>query len=103
MNLSIVSPLGVSFEGPVEAITVDTTAGQLTILPMHADYLAFFDVTQVQITPFESGTEAPESLWACNGYLHVKGDDVFVIAQLTDPDEDVVRAVHLSLAEARAR
>ena len=102
MNLSIVSPLGVSFEGPVDGVTVDTIAGQLTILPMHADYLAFFDVTQVQITPRVNGPEAPASLWACNGYVHVKGDNVFVIAQLTDPDENVVRAVQVSLTQARS-
>lgn len=97
----MVSPLGTAFEGEIESVRIDTRSGQLTIMPQHADFLAFFDVTEVRIAPLAGGPDAPEAVWACAGHVHVKGDDVFVIAQFTDPEERTVRAVNGRLVSAR--
>ncbi|MFJ3395253.1 hypothetical protein [Leifsonia aquatica] len=99
MKLSIVSPGGSGFEGTIESLTVDSLGGQLTILPLHADFLAFFDMTEIRVITTDATRF--DDLWACDGYVQVNGAHVYVIAQFTSSCEAEVREVRQHLASVR--
>ena len=99
LELQIVTPKGMRFEGKAESLTVNTTTGQICIMAGHTDYMAAVVIGKAKIVSENN------SLFAVcgNGFLSVSNGKCNLLANsfdfASDLNEDVLKE-ELSCAEA---
>lgn len=96
--LEILTPERQFFEGEVEALTVTTTDGELTILKNHTPITAPLIVGNIHIKQNGSWRHAFQS----EGFLEVDEDGTHVFVQACEWPEDI-DASRANAAEHRAR
>lgn len=86
-NLKIVTPYGVHYEGPAEAITVRTKVGDVSVWANHIDMVTALGIGKATVTVNDKKRFA-----ACSGgVLSVLKGDVTVLASTFEWREDIDR------------
>ena len=84
-DLQVVTPFGMRFEGKAEAITVNTTAGMITVMAGHTDYMAAVVVGKARIKTEDTSLSA-----VCgNGFLSVENGKCNLLANSFDFASDL--------------
>ncbi len=97
ITFKIVTPTGISYEGPVDSVIADTTSGQVTILPEHTPLFSVLEAGEVYVKV--DGKQ--ESFAVIGGFLDVRpGSTVSVIADGAEGMETLDESV---IEEAIAR
>ena len=91
-DLQIVTPRGTRFDGKAESLTVNTSAGMITIMAGHTDYMA-----AVTIGKAKTVSDGVSQYAVCgSGFLSVLGGKCTLIAGsfdvAADLDEEAVKA-----------
>jgi F-type H+-transporting ATPase subunit epsilon len=98
LTLSIVTPEGTRFEGPVERVVVPGTEGDFGVLPGHERFLSPVRIGELEIESTSGGR-----MWAAvsDGFAEVNADKVVLMVDSCEfaPDIDAARAER---AKARA-
>jgi len=110
VQLTIVTPEGVRFEGPVDRVVVPGTEGDFGVLPGHERFLSPVRIGELQI---ERPGGAP--MWAAvtDGFAEVTGDKAVLMVDTCEFADDIdtaraerarARAEHeMELLKARAQ
>lgn len=77
MNLKIVSPTEIVFEGDVDFVVLPGSIGQLGILPKHAPLLSTLKEGRVRIRREKTG---PETFDISGGFVEVLKDRLTLLA-----------------------
>jgi len=76
LELNIVTPTGISYQGEAKSVLVHTTDGDVCILPNHSNYVATLAIGRIKIT-----TETGIRIAACSGgFISVAGKAVNIVA-----------------------
>ena len=81
LNLRILTPDKILFEGEVDKLIVPATDGELGILPKHAPLVSLLGMGEMRATA--NGTVDYYALFG--GYIHVSTDHVSVLAEEAEP------------------
>ncbi len=97
-DLQVVTPFGMRFEGKAEALTVNTTAGMISVMAGHTNYMAAVVIGKAKIK-----TENDTLAAVCgNGFLSVENGKCNLLANsfdfASDLDKEKVKN-DLTLAE----
>ena len=97
-NLKIITTEGVHFEGAVEAITVRTVAGDVSVWANHSDYVTALGIGKASIT-----VNGEKRLAACSqGVLTVIKGDVTVLASTFEWQDQIdEERANLALEQAK--
>ena len=85
LNLKIVTPEEVVFEGEAEQVNVSTTQGELGILPHHASLMAKLIPGELKIK--RSGKISYFAIG--DGFLQVEGNDLTIMTDLAEGAEEI--------------
>ena len=85
LQLKIVSPEKVEFDGPVESVLVPGTMGQFEILTNHAPIISSLEKGTVVYT-LESGEK--NRLDICGGFVEVQKNVVSLCVEINDTGEN---------------
>ena len=98
IQLTIVTPEGVRFEGPVDRVVVPGTEGDFGVLPGHERFLS-----PIQIGELELEVPGAKSRWAAvsDGFAEVSGDKVVLMVDSCEFAVDI-DAARAERARARA-
>ncbi len=97
LNLKIVTPERIVFEGTVDSVTAMTENGEITILPNHIPLATLLKAGEMRV--MMKGEEV--LLAASTGLLEVKaGNEIVVLAQTAERSEELELAV---IEEAKKR
>lgn len=84
-NLKIFTPYGVHYEGPADAITLRTVAGDLSIWPKHSNTVTALDIGRCTVV-----IDGEKRTAACNrGLLNVTKNNVQVLAATFEWKEEI--------------
>lgn len=97
MTFQLITPERTVFEGEVEKVTVNTTTGQITILPHHLPLISTIEAGELVVT--QQGKEYPMSL--AGGFVDVRRPNTVLI--LADSAERVEEIDETRAEEARQR
>jgi F-type H+-transporting ATPase subunit epsilon len=75
LQLTIVTPLGEAFHGPVEAVVLPGTEGDFGVLPRHERLMTSLRVGEVEIKTASGTRRASTS----EGFADVSGEEVVVM------------------------
>jgi len=99
LQLTIVTPEGTRYDGPVESVVVPGTEGDFGVLPGHERFLAPVRIGELEVR----GANDPGRRWAAvsSGFADVNAERVVLLVDSCEfaPDIDEARAEH---ARARA-
>ena len=97
IELTIVTPQGIVYQGPVESVVLPGTEGEFGVLENHERFLAPLRIGEVEIQTREGSTFAA----IADGFADVDGEEVTVLVESCEVagDIDVARA---ELARERA-
>lgn len=84
-DLQIVTPFGMRFEGKAEALTVNTTAGMITIMAGHTNYMAAVVIGKAKVVT----TDATLPAVCGNGFLSVENGNCNLLANSFDFASDL--------------
>lgn len=85
MNLKILTPEKVAYEGEVDELIVPTTNGEITILPHHVDLLT--QVGEGEITIKSKGKN--QHIAATGGFLQINKDTITLLADYAVRSEEI--------------
>ena len=85
LNLKIVTPEEVVFEGEAEQVNVSTTQGELGILPHHASLMAKLIPGELKIK--RSGKISYFAIG--DGFLQVEGNNLTIMTDLAEGAEEI--------------
>lgn len=85
INLKIVTPEEIVFEGEADQVNVSTTQGELGILPHHANLMAKLIPGELRIK--KSGKT--NSLAIGDGFLQIENNELTVMTDLAQNAEDI--------------
>jgi len=96
LQLTIVTPEGVRYEGPVESVVVPGTEGDFGVLPGHERFLAPVRIGEVEV-------RGPDGRWAAvsDGFADVDGERVVLLVDSCEFAGDI-DAARAERARARA-
>jgi F-type H+-transporting ATPase subunit epsilon len=98
IQLTIVTPEGVRFEGPVDRVVVPGAEGDFGVLPGHERFLSPVRIGELQLeTPGSNGNWAAVS----DGFAEVSGDKVVLMVDSCEFATDI-DAARAERARARA-
>lgn len=85
LNVSIVTPDGLVYEGVAQMVIARTKAGELGILPGHVPLVAPLKIDIVRLK-VESGEE-----WVAvnGGFMEVNGEEVNILADTAEREQDI--------------
>jgi len=99
MIVDIVTPVRKLVEGAkVDAVKLPSAAGQLTILPGHADLLTLLGTGEMSFS--QDGRERKFAV--SYGFVEVRRDKVLILAETTEESQEIDRG-RASEAEKKAR
>lgn len=84
-NLKILTPEHKFFDGDVEAVTVESPDGQVTILPGHADIIMPVSVGMIKIKKGGEWSEAVNS----EGFMETTGLGTTIFVQACEHPEEI--------------
>ena len=85
MNLQIITPEKIAYEGEVEQVTLPTKDGEITIL---ADHIPLISTMKHGELTIKNGDE--EVLMAvCNGFIEVKKNHITILTDIAERAEDI--------------
>ncbi len=86
IQFKIVTPAGVMFESPIDALTLPTIEGQITVLPNHIPLMSLLQPGEMTIV--KDGTQAHFAI--SRGILEVGADShVAVLSDTADRAQDI--------------
>lgn len=85
MNLKVITPEKVFFDGPINEIIVPTPSGEIAILPGHINLLT--QVADGEVTIKSSSKE--QYLAVTNGFLQVQKDEVSLISDFAIRSDEI--------------
>jgi F-type H+-transporting ATPase subunit epsilon len=90
MNVMVVSPEKVLYEGEAEMVAARTVDGEIAFLPNHTPFLGALGTAQVRVV-FPEGEQA---IAVHEGFVEVSGESVVVLSDVAELPEqiDVPRA-----------
>ncbi len=92
MNFKIITPLRTALDAEVVSVKLPATAGEMEVLPGHADIIA--SVANGELSYRPAGGEA-KSLFVGGGFLQVEGDRVLLVTdtalEAAEIDTDTVQ------------
>src|SRR3972149_6194432 len=97
MTFQLISPERVVFEGEVEKVTVNTTSGQITILPNHLPLVSTIEAGELLVT--QQGKTYPLAI--AGGFVEVRKPNTVLI--MADSAEKVEEIDEQRAEEARRR
>jgi F-type H+-transporting ATPase subunit epsilon len=94
MQVMVVSPEKVLYEGTAEMVVARTTDGDAAFLPGHAAFLGALGTAQVRVILPEGSAEKDVSIAVHEGFVEVTGEHVVVLSDVAELPEqiDVARA-----------
>jgi F-type H+-transporting ATPase subunit epsilon len=95
--LQVVSPLGTTFSGDVDEVTIPTTQGTITVLPHHTSLFTQLDHGEVYIKQGNKRT----SLALFGGFLEVQNNTANIISEYA-VDADSIQIARVQEARRRA-
>jgi len=97
IQLTIVTPEGVRFEGPVDRVVVPGTEGDFGVLPGHERFLSPIQIGELEVT-------GANGSWAAvsDGFAEVDGDKVLLMVDTCEFAADIDSA-RAERARARAQ
>lgn len=96
INLKIITPERIVFEGEIDQATLPVSDGEVTILPKHRSYIASLKIGEIMI---KNGSEE-NSIAVAGGFLEFADDKLVVLADEAERAEEIDIA---KAEEARAR
>ncbi len=97
IHASIITPDGSIFDGDVDAISLPTPDGEITVLPHHIPLISIVNAGTIMV---RQGKE--ETLFACSsGVIEVDGKSIRVLTDTADRAEKLEEAA-VEAAKARA-
>ena len=100
LQLTIVTPEGVRYDGPVERVVVPGAEGDFGVLPGHERFLSPVRIGEVQLE-----TGGSNGRWAAvsEGFAEVSGDKVVLMVDSCEfaADIDAARAEHARASAER--
>lgn len=96
INLKIITPERIVFEGEIDQATLPVSDGEVTILPKHRSYIASLKIGEIMI---KNGFEE-NSIAVAGGFLEFADDKLVVLADEAERAEEIDIA---KAEEARAR
>ncbi len=96
INLKIITPERIVFEGEIDQATLPVSDGEVTILPKHRSYIASLKIGEIMI---KKGSEE-NSIAVAGGFLEFADDKLVVLADEAERAEEIDIA---KAEEARAR
>lgn len=96
MNLRIVTPEGITYENKIDAITLPTKVGEITVLQNHIALVSALVPGEIVIKK----DEKEEYLSVSTGFIEVKEDNITLLA---DTAEMVESLVEEKILEAKER
>ncbi len=101
VNLKIVTPDGICFDGEVKRIVVRTTVGDVGIMARHANYVAPLAVGEARITYADGKTRSGA---LAGGMISVSGGDTTVVASTFEWADDIdAKRAERALKKAQGR
>ena len=97
IDLTIVTPQGIIYQGPVENVVLPGTEGEFGVLENHERFLSPLQVGEVEIKTREGSTFAAIS----QGFADVAGDEVTVLVESCEVGGEIDMA-RAELARERA-
>lgn len=85
MNLKVITPEKVFYDGPIQEVIVPTPQGEIAILPGHINLLT--QVSDGEITIKSSGKT--QHLAVTNGFLQIQKDEVSLISDFAIRSEEI--------------
>ncbi len=85
INLKIVTPHGLYFQGAVDDLTLDTVNGQMGILPNHLPLVTVLAIGEMH---YHIGTES-SSFAIAGGFLHVDKHETIIMTDAIEKAEDI--------------
>ena len=76
VNLEIIAPTGIVYQGQVSAVSIPTYQGQITVLPHHTALFTKLSEGEVIINP--SGNE--DTIVIAGGFAEVKNNSVHILS-----------------------
>jgi F-type H+-transporting ATPase subunit epsilon len=94
MQVMVVSPEQVMYEGSADMVVCRTTDGDVAFLPGHAPFLGALGTAQVRVILPESDGGGEVSIAVHEGFVEVTSEHVVVLSDVAElPDQiDVARA-----------
>ena len=86
LNLEIVSPVRMLFEGEVKSVTIPGTLGNFQVLRNHAPLIATFEVGKIKVEK-DSGERLLYS--TSGGIFEVKNNKAIVLADSIESSEEI--------------
>jgi F-type H+-transporting ATPase subunit epsilon len=100
MQVAVITPKAHKADMFAEALIAPTTAGQVTILPGHAAFLATLEAGAIEIR----GEGPPQTFFTAGGLLEVQHDRALLLLQSAERLEEIdVTRAEQELAAAQAR
>ena len=85
INLQIITPEKIAYEGEIDQVTLPTTDGEITIL---ADHIPLISTMKHGELTIKNGDE--EVLMAvCNGFIEVKKNHIIIMTDIAERAEDI--------------
>ena len=85
INLQIITPEKIAYEGEIDQVTLPTTDGEITIL---ADHIPLISTMKHGELTIKNGGE--EILMAvCNGFIEVKKNHIIIMTDIAERAEDI--------------
>ena len=85
INLKIITPERIVFEGEIDQATLPVSDGEVTILPKHRSYIASLKIGEITI---KNGSEE-NSIAVAGGFLEFADDKLVVLADEAERAEEI--------------
>ncbi len=98
LQVRVVSPDSVLFEGPAASVVAPSWDGKLGILPRHAPMIALLGSGELSIDLPGGGSER---FFVAGGVLKVEGDDLMILTEYggTEAPEELPAGAELDVGE----
>ncbi len=85
INLQIITPEKIAYEGEVEQVTLPTTDGEITILANHIPLIS--TVKHGELTIKNEGEKIQMAVY--NGFIEVKKNSIIIMTDIAERAEDI--------------
>ena len=85
INLQIITPEKIAYEGEVEQVTLPTKDGEITVLANHIPLISTMKHGELTI---KNGNEEIQ-MAVCNGFVEVKKNRITIMTDIAERSEDI--------------